>query len=58
MVQDPLHGEGLGDPDAKQEAATWLAGDSGPRVFRGPHAGLASVREFAMKRDKGKRTPK
>lgn len=35
MVQDPLDGEGLGDPDTKQEVATWPAGDSGPRVFRG-----------------------
>ena len=35
MVQDPLDGEGLGDPDTEQEVATWPAGDSGPRVFRG-----------------------
>ena len=37
MVQDPLgDGEGLGDQVTKQEVGNWLAGDVGPRVFRGP----------------------
>ena len=50
--------EGLGDRDTKQEVANWPAGNTGPRVFGGPHASLASVSEFAMKRDKGKCTHK
>lgn len=50
MIQDPPgDAEGLGDRDTKQEVANWPAGDTGPRVFGGPHASLASVSEFAMK---------
>lgn len=53
----PLVGRGWG---TRTQSRTWPPGRLGTRgqgCSGGPRAGLASVSEFAMKQDKGKRTP-